>query len=323
MERQRLMYLDLLRDELMQVEALMFDLPPSTPDDVVQAVGTVIRSGGKRLRPALTLLSGHLHDAAPLPMRRVAAAIELLHTATLIHDDLIDGAYVRRGLQTLNSLWPANATVLAGDLVFAHAAYLAASSQQPRLVSRFAETLGVICGGELQQMFRPRQGLFDEENYDRLIYAKTAALFALAMESGSLLSGRSPETIDQARLLGQWIGEAFQIVDDVLDLTGDSEVLGKPVGHDLQQGLITLPLLYFFQQYPNDPRKLALIERKLDAQAIDALVHDVEHSGATEWALEGARARADRALQLLERYPPGPHRDAVAEIAIFAVRRSH
>ena len=171
----------------------------------------------------------------------MAAAVETLHNATLVHDDLIDNALVRRGMTTLNAVWNKGATVLAGDYLFARAAGFAAETENVRVVQLFAETLRIICEGELRQLFSARQWRQAKEDYYPRIFAKTASLFASATRSGAILGGASPEQEQALYDYGHHLGMAFQIVDDILDYSGDEATLGKPVGGDLRQGIVTLP----------------------------------------------------------------------------------
>ena len=185
----------------------------------------------------------------------LAAAVETLHTATLVHDDLIDNALLRRGNPTLNAMWTSAATVLTGDYLFARAAAFAAETESVRVISIFAQTLMTICSGELNQIFGSDGGqptATAREYYYQRIYSKTASLFAASAEAGALL-GEAPQTEAQAlRDYGHNLGMAFQIVDDVLDFAGSEGDLGKPIGSDLRQGIITLPTIHFLEDVIHD-----------------------------------------------------------------------
>jgi len=244
----------------------------------------------------------------------------MLHTATLIHDDLIDGSLMRRGAETLNSRWSPGATVLTGDYAFARAAHLVARAGSVRLTRRFAETLMVICNGEIHQMFDGRRGEGTREEYERRIYAKTASLIALSAEAGAILAEAGEEVIQALRTYGEWLGLAFQMVDDVLDFVADEETLGKPVGSDLRQGLVTLPVLLFLEQNPDHP----VVRAALDApsqDAVEAAVRVIAASPAIEASLAEARSRIDQAVDALGPLPSGPYRTALVDLARFVVRR--
>ena len=245
----------------------------------------------------------------------------MLHTATLIHDDLIDNADVRRGVETLNATWSPAATVLVGDLMFAHAAELATRSENIHLVRRFAQTLSTICRGELDQLLNGRGSLPTEAAYYERIYSKTASLFGLATEAGPILAGEPAEGCDRARRFGVLLGQAFQIADDVLDFIGSESMLGKPLGSDLRQGLITLPVLHFAETHPDDPRVSAVLSHTAGSAIIASLVHDLRASDAAEWTMARAAAHVEEALNLLVAYPASVYRDALYEIAAFATQR--
>ena len=289
--------------------------------DLGAALAHLLSSGGKRVRPTVALLTGGMLGADTERLVTLAAAIELLHTATLVHDDLIDGALLRRGMPTLNSQWSPAATVLTGDFIFARAATLAADTNSVPVVKMFAKTLATIVGGELTQLFSSR-GLASREDYFHRIYAKTASLFELATAAPAMLSPVGPETIEAMRAFGHDIGVAFQIVDDVLDFTGEETRVGKPVASDLRQGLITLPALIYLEKFPEDPDMRAILDGKyVNAALIERLVPAIRASGAIEEAMEEARRLVDQALEILNEYPEGSERAALFELARYIVQR--
>ncbi len=323
MKPKGMQYTTILQAELHAVHSTMLEIQQHLPPAIAPALVALIHSGGKRLRPALTLLSAYMFGSDIQATIPVAAAIEMLHTATLIHDDLIDNAALRRGTPTLNATWTPAATVLSGDVAFAWAAQLATRSQNLRLVQRFAETLAIICNGELRQMFADHAQLPDETAYYERIFAKTASLFALAAESGALLAHCAEADVQQLHTFGKLLGEAFQIVDDVLDLMGDEATLGKPVGNDLRQGILTLPVLRYSQQHPEDTRIRAVLSPHPDKILVEALIDDLRRSDAAEWAMQEARKRTDAARALLGVYSATPYRQALEEIAAFAAQRQY
>ncbi len=318
-----LQYRSLLQAELAAVEGRLLDVLSDIPPSVAQAFQGIIDSGGKRLRPALALLSAHL-CAAPLAQAiPVAASIEMLHTATLIHDDLIDNALIRRGRPTLNAYWSPAATVLAGDLIFAHAAMLATQGESLQMVQRFSATLGIICTGELNQFFAGRGSLPTRQEYERRIFAKTASLFTLSMEVGPRLAGAPFQEIAALARFGTLLGSAFQIADDVLDFVSDTTTLGKPVGSDLQQGLVTLPVIVYLEQHPDDSRLAALLREPGNAEQMRAFVADLQAAGAIEAAMSIAEDHIQEALVIMERFDFSLYRQAIEEIARFAIRRPY
>jgi geranylgeranyl pyrophosphate synthase len=313
-------FIHLVRDDLERVEALLRERPPEQHDAITIAIDHLVGGGGKRLRPALVLLSAHLCGADLDRAVFAAAAVEMLHTATLIHDDLIDGSLMRRGVQTLNAHWSPGATVLTGDYVFAHAAYLASQAGSVRLMHRFAETLMVICNGEVQQMFDGQRGQ-DVGQYERRIHAKTASLIAMCAEAGAVLADAEEGVTAALRLYGEQLGLAFQIVDDVLDFVADEGTLGKPVGSDLRQGLVTLPLLLFLEIHPHQPAVRRVLEGDASQEVVQEAVRAVAASPAIERALQVARDHADRARRALDQFSSSPYRAALLELADFTVRR--
>ncbi len=288
---------------------------------VHEALAGLIGHGGKRLRPALVLLGAHIFQADLARAIPVAAAIEMLHTATLIHDDLIDGALTRRGVMTLNATWSPAATVLAGDLAFAWSAELAARGQSLVLMTRFSQVLGVICGGELQQMFFGRGRIPTFPEYEARIFAKTASLFGLSAETGPRMADAAPEDIQHWHEFGRLLGLAFQVADDILDFVADETTLGKPVGSDLRQQLVTLPVLYYLEQHPEDTRVHQLLAGPMEAATLEALIADIRQSEAPAMARRVAETYIAQALEHLDGYPPSPYKEAVVQIAHFALHR--
>jgi len=311
-----------IQDRLQQVEQVMRSQAERHHPDLGSALEHLLSSGGKRIRPAVALLTGGMLGGDADRLVTLGAAIELLHTATLVHDDLIDGALLRRGIATLNSQWSPAATVLTGDFIFARAAKLAAETDSLSVMRLFAETLATIVSGELTQMFTSR-GLVSMQDYLRRIYAKTASMFELATAAAAMLSPVNETVVEQVRQFGYDIGMAFQIVDDVLDFTGEQATVGKPVGSDLRQGLITLPALYYIEANPTDPDVTWLQEGNLFSdERMDRLVVSIRHSGVIERSLDEARRYVDCALIGLQNQPDGEQRQALEELGNYIVRRS-
>jgi geranylgeranyl pyrophosphate synthase len=253
----------------------------------------------------------------------LAASVELLHTATLVHDDLIDHSLFRRGLPTLNASWSPGATILTGDYLFARSAELAAETDNVRVVRIFAQTLMIIVGGELQQLFNDGHGRVPtREEYQQRIYAKTASLFAAGGETGGVLCGAPEPEIQALRNFGYHLGMAFQIVDDILDFRGDEDRLGKPVANDLRQGIATLPVMLFSDKSPNHPTILKAVRREpVSDKEIMAVVDQIRASGSVEAAMEEARRYVRQAQSYLSSLPDNPYRQAMHRIADYTVSR--
>ncbi len=286
------------------------------------ALHHLLASGGKRIRPTLGLLAGNMLGADPDKLITLAAAVELLHTATLVHDDLIDGALLRRGSPTLNASWTPAATVLTGDFIFARAAKLAAETDCLPLMRLFAETLALIVNGELTQLFTSR-GIASRENYDQRIYAKTASLFEMCARAAAMISPVDEAVVEAMRNYGYQVGMAFQIVDDILDFNGQQVEVGKPVGSDLLQGLITLPTLYYIEEHPDDPDVQALLNGKVNANRgmLLRLVQSIHKSNAISRAMQEAEKYVAQALRALADMPSGIERQALEDLARYIVDR--
>ncbi|MGW8251129.1 MAG: polyprenyl synthetase family protein [Anaerolineales bacterium] len=315
-------FLNPIQEGLLQVDQTMLAQANHHHPDLGAALEHLLSSGGKRIRPAVALLSGSLLGGDVDKLVTLGAAIELLHTATLVHDDLIDGALLRRGITTLNAQWMPAATVLTGDFIFARAAKLAAETDSVPVMHLFAETLATIVNGEITQMFSSR-GLLSREDYLQRIHAKTASMFELATAAAALLSPVDSHVVEEFRTFGYDIGMAFQIVDDVLDFTGEQATVGKPVGSDLRQGLFTVPALYYFEENPDDPDLVWLVSgnRYLE-ERMDRLIAAIRSSGAIEQSLEEAHRYVDCGLEILDKQPDSEEKSALSDLANYIVHRT-
>jgi len=289
--------------------------------DLRAALEHLLAAGGKRVRPTLGLLVGNMLGADEARLVTLGAAVELLHTATLVHDDLIDGALLRRGIPTLNARWSPPATVLTGDFLFARAAKLAAETDHLPLMKAFSETLAIIVNGELTQMFSSR-GLIERDNYYKRIYAKTASLFEMTSRAAAMVSPVDEDLVESMRDFGYQIGMAFQVVDDILDFNGDQAAVGKPVGSDLLNGLVTLPAIYYAESHPNDADVLSLPSGGwTHAENMTRLIEHIRQSDAIERSMQEANQFVDRALARLEPLHPGVEREALESLAKYIVDR--
>jgi geranylgeranyl pyrophosphate synthase len=283
----------------------------------------VLAARGKRLRPALVLLAASFHDYRLEYLVPLAAAIELLHTATLVHDDLIDNAPTRRGVRTLHSLTSKAATVLVGDYVFAHAAALCTETQNVRVMRVFGETLMTIVDGELKQLFTAGFWRQSREDYYAKIARKTASLIRTASETGAILSGAPEEQIQSLRGYGYNLGMAFQIVDDVLDFVGDEAVMGKVVGSDLRQGMATLPVIELLVEDPDNPALRRVFD---DADSSDGAIVEaiaaVKASNAIPLCLDEARRFVQLARDFLNILPDTPERRTLEALTYYVVDRA-
>ena len=344
--------LEPIRPQMERVERLLYE----TLAQVEEPLGLRLRrslGGGKRLRPALVVLVGRMFASCTSPLippmggrtsaasfHSLAAAVEMLHIATLIHDDLVDGAPLRRGRETLHTVWPAGATVLAGDYLLAQAASLVAELERPRILKIFAETLCIMCAGEIRQMFVTRGeqghsrvaveqtaldsiGRCGREEYYRSIEAKTASLYAATTEMAGVLAGAEESQVVALRRFGRELGMAFQIVDDVLDFIGDEAQLGKPAGSDLRQGLITLPTLCYLERVEDGASINAVLSGQRDDEHVRVAIEAVCSSGAIEASLAEARAHARQSQEALATLPDNGSRHTLCSLAEYVVERKH
>lgn len=310
-----------IEDRIKLVEERMHDQADSQHTAVGAALHHLLSSGGKRIRVVVTLLTGKMLGADPDKLITLAASIESLHTATLVHDDLIDGSMIRRGIPTLNAQWSPAATVLTGDFIFAKAAKLAAETGSVDVMKVFAQTLATIVNGEITQLFTSKW-IANREDYYRRIYAKTASLFEASTTTAAILSKANKDTVDIVRKFGYEIGMAFQIIDDVLDFTSQQTIMGKPVASDLRQGLITLPVLYYLENNPDDRDMRNILETNFcDEECLTRLLASINESGAIKMSLDEAENSAQRGLEELRRLPESRERRALEDLAFYITNR--
>lgn len=277
---------------------------------------------GKRLRPALVLLAGTFGDYDLNRLVPLGAAIELLHTASLVHDDVVDGATSRRGRPTANQLFDNALTVLLGDYMFANAAELVTRTGSLHVTRLFALTLMKMTSGELDQDAAAFDVGKDIQHYLWRIGGKTASLFANATEGGATLAGCRPEWVEALRSYGYNLGMAFQIVDDVLDFIGDEAVLGKPVGSDLREGNLTLPALLLLERYPKkNPIARFFAARRNREELLNEAVRMVRETEVIELSQEMARDYVARACEAIGGLPDTPAKRSLLDIARYVLER--
>ncbi|MGB3304870.1 MAG: polyprenyl synthetase family protein [Thermomicrobiales bacterium] len=313
---------DLNRVERRLLEAASIDFPI-----VSGMVQDLVKTGGKRLRPLLLLLAAKAFDYDRDRAVTAAAGVELLHTASLIHDDSIDRAALRRGQPTLNTQLSTGAVILIGDFLFAQSAILAAATDSTRVVSIFASSLGSICDGQLRETLDAHRLDQDRETYEHRIYGKTASLFAGAAEMGAVIGGASEEAIQQLRDFGGDIGMAFQIIDDVLDLREGTQMLGKPAGNDLRQGVVTLPTMLFATDLPGDSVSRTTLEEIIAGEeqrddVIDDILAEIRASGALDRAEAIAAEFSDRARGRISVVPNAEVREYLNNVVDLTLIRS-
>ena len=251
----------------------------------------------------------------------MATAVELLHTATLVHDDAVDKSAVRRGRATINKVWGEDKAVLLGDYLFARAGGCCANTGNVRVIKLFSQTLATISSGELQQAFDAFNLEQTRQQYFQRIACKTASLFILATESGAVLSQAPERSVEVLREYGRNLGIAFQIVDDILDFIGTEEELGKPVGSDLAQGTLTLPAMLLLQYYPEDNPIKRFFQNQDEPENKKQAIELVRNSPVVQECYDVAAEYCARACQNLDLLPDNASRQALVEVAAYVIRR--
>jgi octaprenyl-diphosphate synthase len=282
----------------------------------------IIGSGGKRLRPMLVLLSAGAFGYAGGHHHQLAAVVEFIHTATLLHDDVVDASDLRRGKATANAQFGNPASVLVGDFVYSRAFQMMVEVGSMRVMQVLAEATNVIAEGEVLQLMNCHDPDIDEQSYLQVIRYKTAKLFEAATRIGAIISGASAGAEDALARYGMHLGTAFQLIDDVLDYSGDNHVTGKNVGDDLAEGKPTLPLLHVIRHGSDDER--AVVRAAIERGGLDDLPHviaAIERTGALSYTRRQAEAEARTAQSALDALPHSKQRDYLLQLAGFAVTR--
>ena len=317
--------LALIREDLTRVEA-HFQQNTLSDVGVITEIGHYLQeSGGKRLRPALVLLTARLCACPDESMIRLAAIVEMIHSATLVHDDIIDGADVRRGRPSTNSRWGSHMSVLAGDWLYMQAFSLALEERRFEILDTLIGLTQNMVEGELIQFEILGRGVTREQHMD-LIRRKTACLFEVSSKLGALAAGERPEVIQRLGCYGYHLGMAFQMVDDILDFTASEKTLGKPVGNDLREGKMTLPAIYAWEQANAGEREqmeTVMRDGSYERVPFDMIRGILERYGAVEQAREEGRQHAEQARQQMLGFPDSPWREALATIPELLMNRDH
>ncbi len=288
---------------------------------LAEQISYIVKETGKGIRPALTLLAGNFYQYDLNHLLPMAVSVELMHTATLVHDDAIDKASTRRGQATINSIWGDEIAILMGDYLFAKAGEFVADTETPRVIRLFSQTLATISSGEINQF----RGAFEinqsRENYFHRIYGKTASLFSLSTQTGIILSKAPEKAVKVMKEYGDNLGIAFQVVDDILDFTSTETAMGKPVGSDLTQGTLTLPALMLLERYPDDNPVKKVFEtkdREYVTRAIDMVLNSSIIDDCYQVATEYSKAGCKNLLQL----PENTSRESLFGLCEYVVKRT-
>ena len=319
-----------VEERLLTVPETIFDLL-STPNELAHEVIRYFFSKlGKLLRPALTFFGGAIGKPEGLApqeeekLLRLAAAFEVFHSATLIHDDIIDSAYLRRNIPTINVKWNPQIAVLVGDYLHDKAIAAIVSAENPRLTSAFLQTAGIVCDGEIQELREKNNFNLKESEYEEIIFKKTASLISCSIESGGILAGLMPEKTEALKRFGRNFGMAFQIVDDCLDFTGEAHEFGKTLGADCEAGVLTLPLIRLLhlvdEKTKGDVYKI--FKSDFGANRFDTLKNLLKEYGTLDYAMDRAREFTERARLELSIFPDSDVKQSLAALADYVLERN-
>ena len=284
----------------------------------------IINSGGKRLRPIILLLSARAFGYQGYHHIPLAAVVEFIHTATLLHDDVVDASEMRRGRDTANAIWGNEASVLVGDFLYSRAFQMMVEAGSMPVMEVLANATNVIAEGEVMQLMNCHEPNTTEETYLEVIRYKTAKLFEASAKLGAIISGRSEEEVDALARYGMHLGTAFQLVDDILDYSESSEQIGKNVGDDLAEGKPTLPLIYVMRH--GSQAQMQIVREAIEQGGkdnIEAVIEAVMTTGAIDYTAAAAEKEAAKAISFLDVLPDSNYKQALVTLAEFSVNRNH
>lgn len=284
----------------------------------------IVNSGGKRLRPMLVLMAANALGCNAKQRHTMAVVIEYIHTATLLHDDVVDESLLRRGAETANAVWGDHASVLVGDFLYSRAFQLMVELQDLAIMDIMADTTNVIAEGEVMQLVNCGNPDTTEARYYQVIESKTARLFEAATRSAAVLSGADQATIDALGEYGLCLGRAYQLIDDVLDYSASSEEMGKNLGDDLAEGKPTLPLIHVMRE--GNAEQVALVRHAIEnggADQIDAITAAIHATGALEYTAAKAQQETAAAIEALAVLPESEYKQAMIDLAEFTTSRSY
>jgi octaprenyl-diphosphate synthase len=289
-----------------------------------QLVEYIISAGGKRIRPLLVLLTAKACDHQHAQHIDLAVAIELIHTATLLHDDVVDSSELRRGHETANTIWGNEASVLVGDFLYSRAFQLIVKLKNLEILQIFADATNIIAEGEILQLLNCHDPDTTEEAYFEVIRRKTAKLFEVATQTGAALSAYTPQQMIAMQHYGMQLGIAYQLIDDALDYRANAAEMGKNIGNDLAEGKPTLPLIHALRKGTAAEVKLIRSAIKTGShKKLDSIISIIESTGAIEYTAQTAKHHAQQAQSTLTHIPESPYRQALSDLAEFVVERSY
>lgn len=317
-------FLEVIQPELERVNTTIIKGLHSE-EPLVEDIGHhLVNAGGKRLRPILVLLTAKALNYTGEHHTELAAIIEFIHSATLLHDDVVDVSSLRRGRPTANAKWGNAPSVLVGDFLYSRAFQMMVNIGSMDIMQILSKTTNVIAEGEVQQLANARNPDLSEEQYKNVIYKKTAALFEAACDCGASIANASPQLRGAMQKFGYHLGLAFQLMDDLLDYSGDSATLGKNIGDDLAEGKATLPIIYTLKKcQAQDADIIRNAIKNADSSALDSIITLVKTNGGLDYTRNEALAHAKSATEILETLESSPWQKSLIELTQFAVERSH
>jgi len=304
-----------------QVEGLLRRVPEDSDPLIRPILSHILGVSGKRIRPAVTLLASRLDEGSDQSAILMASGVELLHIATLIHDDMVDNASIRRGQATIGTVWDPHTAVLIGDYIFATSATFVCDTMSIRVVRRFSETIMELSSGELMERFSTFNWRQSRKEYEDRIYNKTACLFSTAAETGAVLGGASESVVGTLKSYGRNLGMAFQIIDDILDYEATTSEVGKPVGNDLAHGILTLPALLFIERYPENNPVIKLFQKKDPIENQKRALEMIHSSSIIAESYSIAAEFSQTAIEDLEGLPNSSYKRALVELANYGMER--
>jgi len=316
--------LSIIEADMRQVDAVIVQRLDSGVPLVGNVSQYIISAGGKRLRPALLLLCCGALNYREAQRFNMAAVVEFIHTATLLHDDVVDDSALRRGRATANATFGNPASVLVGDFLYSRAFQMMVDANSMQIMQVLADATNVIAEGEVMQLMNMHNAALDEAGYLQVIRSKTAKLFEASARVGALLAQATPEQEQACAEFGQALGTAFQVIDDVLDYAGEASVIGKSVGDDLREGKTTLPLIAAMQR--GTPEEQETVRKAIEGGELGMLseiIAIIKRTGALDVARAAAQQEAQRAIAAARRLPPGPHTDCMLQLAQQLLERDH
>ncbi|GAA3586853.1 octaprenyl diphosphate synthase [Gibbsiella greigii] len=316
---------DLTAQDMADVNAIILEQLNSEVTLINQLGYYIISGGGKRIRPMIAVLAARALQYEGNKHVTVAALIEFIHTATLLHDDVVDESDMRRGKATANAAFGNAASVLVGDFIYTRAFQMMTSLESLRVLALMSEAVNVIAEGEVLQLMNVHDPDITEESYMRVIYSKTARLFEAAAQSSAILAGASEAEESSLRDYGRYLGTAFQLIDDLLDYSADGVTLGKNTGDDLNEGKPTLPLLHAMHHGNSEQAALirGAIEQGNGRHLLEPVLAAMQQCGSLEYTRQRAEEEADKAIAALQVLPASPYRQALEGLAHMAVQRNH